>query len=174
MNIINIIYIVLAFIIAAYSTFQQSEPALFWIDLFAPEAGDTYSVKIVFLLTVLTLLLPLMVVMSISFLFSRIKDAAQTKNIDPSETGIWLSRKKQFQSFMMPIPVFINDIEVGKINSGSTKFFKTPIGSTQLKVGKGKAESEKLDFNLTFGKQVKTELEVIPSGLKVLFILKEV
>jgi hypothetical protein len=60
-QISKILYFALTAIIALYSTIQQSQPALFWILKLVDEDG-TFSTKIVFGLTWITLLIPLILI----------------------------------------------------------------------------------------------------------------
>jgi hypothetical protein len=171
---LSYLYIGAAFLIGAVSTYKQIQPALFWIDIFAPNAGDTYSIKIVAGLTILTLLLPLLLIMMLVHLIRKSIDTKAIKNVDPGQTGIWVNRKASFQSAFVDIPFYINNTRISMIYNGANKFFPQTPGPARISAGKGKRASGEITFDLKKGQQVRTELEVVVDGLLTRLDLKEI
>ena len=172
-KIITITFVIGSAILAGVTTFNQSQPAYFWIDLFAPHAGDTYSIKLVFLLTWLMLLLPLILLLVGMRFFRAAGDSNANMGL-PGTTGIWVTRKKQLQSALMGIPIYINETRSGSIDSGKRKFFECGPGSLTLRAGDGKPASEKIIFELKAGEQNNFELEILQAGLGVSYFIRKV
>lgn len=170
MRIFAIIYTIAMTIIAMVSTFSQSYPALYLIDLFAPNEGDTYSVKLVMLLTMLVLLIPLGIIL---FIFKMIRKSKDSKIVvDSWRTGIYIVRKTQMQSLLLPVKVIINGVKAGEADSGLKKFFDTPPGIVKLSVGSGKTGSEILEFTIKAGEQLTVDAEVVTQGRNAKQVLK--
>ena len=115
-RIIILIYVIITATIAIFCTILEIQPALLIINIFAPNVGDSYSINIVVLLLWLILLSPLLIFLTISKLIRKKED----KNISIERTGIFITRKKVFQSAMVGIPIFINDKKAGIIDNGKT------------------------------------------------------
>lgn len=158
--------------VSMYSMTMEVQPALFWIDLFAPNVGDTYSVEIVFVLTMLTLLLPVIVVMAI--IFSLQNRSSNKIPVSPYETGIWINRKKQLQSAIIPISIFINNEKVGSVNMGQTLFFSTTSNRISVHAGTGGEQSSPFPYEMKKGEQLRLELEVLKEGFGSRYSIKEV
>jgi hypothetical protein len=171
---LSYLYIGAAFVIGAVSTYKQIQPALFWIDLFAPNEGDTYSIKVVAGLTILTLMAPLVLIMILVHLIRKSIEAKAIKNVDPGQTGIWVNRKTSFQSAFVDIPFYINNTRESMIYNGASKFFPQTPGLARVRAGNGKRASQELTLDLKKGQQVKTELEVVVDGLFTRVDLKEI
>jgi hypothetical protein len=168
------LYTGLIFVAAAYGTFTESQPALLWIDLFAPNPGDTYSIKLVFLLTLLTLLMPLLLLHAIVYGIRKSIDTKTIKNVSSTDTGIWINRKAKFQSFFVDVPLFIDNKKTAMLYSGAKKFLPLSPGSITIRAGKGLVTSQELHFNLQPCQQIKTELETFPKGFLMGLELKEI
>ena len=169
-RIIIIIYAIVTGSIAVISTFLEIQPALFIINFFAPNEGDKYYIQLVMLLTWLILLLPLFTFILVARLL-RIKG---NENIPPDRMGIFVTRKKSFQSALVGIPVFVNGKKSGILDNGRTKFFETPSGMHTVQVGNGKQASEIIHINLSEGKQLhfKFEIKQVKKGQHAEIILK--
>jgi hypothetical protein len=170
---LSFIYAFAAITISIVSTFNQSQPALFWIDIFAPNAGDTYDIKLVCALTILSLFVPLLAVLIPVRMIRKSRDEKAIKNVDPGQTGIWVNRKTSLQSAFVDIPFYINNTRESMIYSGANMFFPQTPGLARIKAGKGKRASQELTFDLKKGQQVRTELKVVPDGLFTRVDLKE-
>ena len=169
-RIITLIYVIITASIAVFCTIFEIQPALFIIDIFAPNVGDSYSVNLVVLLLWLILLSPLLIFLSISKLMRKKED----KNISSERTGIFVTRKKAFQSAMVGIPIYINDKKAGIIDNGKTKFFDTPIGTVTVHAGIGKQVSEKVQVIITEKQQLQFELKFKQSVFTVKIILNQI
>ncbi|MFL5764661.1 MAG: hypothetical protein ACJ77K_12020 [Bacteroidia bacterium] len=166
-KIITLIYVIAALAWSFYAITAELQPALFWIDLFAPEQGDTYPVTLVFLLTFLMFLFPLILLMIISRRIRKKQDSKQAAD----GPGIWITRKKQLQSALVAVPVYINGVKAGTIDSGTIKFFPAPEGSNTISIGKGMSASEKQEFTCSAAEQPYFTLEIVQSGLIVKYVL---
>jgi hypothetical protein len=169
-RIIILIYVIGAAAWSLVTSITQSQPALFWINLFAPDAGDTYNVKLVWLLTMLMLLLPGILILLVMKMFR--KGGIDTHL--PGTTGILITRKKQLQSAFVGIPIFINGAKAGVVDSGKTAFFPVPSGNDTVQAGSGKPASEQIEFQLSEGKCISFVLEIGQAGLNVSYILKRI
>lgn len=170
-KIVVIGYLIAALVLSLYSTGTESQPALFWIDLFAPNAGDQYDMKIVFLLTFLCCMLPLVVMMGLGILFQNRRTVAPAS---PDESGVWITRKKQFQSALMSIPVYNHQTKVGTVNMGQKIFFGVSSINLSIQAGQGKEQSIPFEHELTPGEQLHLELEVVPEGLFTRYVLRQI
>ncbi len=168
------LYTGFTFVAATVGTFTESQPALLWIDLFAPNPGDSYSIKLVFLLTLLTLLLPLLILHVVVFGIRKTIDTKAIQNISYGETGVWISRKTTFQNFFIDVPLFIDNKKITMLYSGAKKFLPIAPGPVTIRAGKGLVTSQELHFNLKSGQQIKTELQIFPKGFLMGLELKEI
>jgi len=169
-RIIVLIYAIITGTIAVITTILEIKPALYIINIFAPHNGDRYSATLVLLLVWLILLSPLLLYLIIARLMRKKDD----ENIAPDRTGIFVTRKKSFQSALVGIPIYINDKKAGVVDNGGTKFFDAPMGMFTVQAGSGKQVSEKLQADIAEGKQLRFEMEIKQAGLVVKIILKQV
>lgn len=169
-RILILIYTILTATIAITSTILEVQPALFFINIFAPHEGDSYSINLVLLLTWIILLSPVFVFMIVSKLLRKKSE----ENISTDRTGIFVTRKKAFQSSMVGIPILINNKQAGIIDNGRTKFFDTPLGTITIQAGKGKQASEKIQINIAERQQLKFEMKIKQTVFTVKFILMQI
>jgi hypothetical protein len=141
----------------------ELQPALFFIDLQAPNVGDTYDVKLTLTLTFLLFLLPLLLLQIIVKLSRR----QSIQNIGPERTGVFVSRQKAMQSRLLGVPIFINSEEVGVIDNGRTNFYDVPQGRSILQVGKGKQASDKLEITLSPRDQQHFSFHFLQNGFSL-------
>ena len=168
------LFLVFIIAIVAYSivaVISEVQPALFWITVFAPNVGDTYPIVLVGLLTFITMLLPVFIIaLSIKIVRKKFEKPQITDG-----PGAWIIRKKQLQSRLLEIPIFINDKKIGGIDSGKIKFFKGGVGKNTVQAGTGKNASEKLEFICEDeSKQPYFKLEIVESGFLVKFVLHQI
>lgn len=167
---LTLIYTLATLAYSVFAVIAELQPALFWMELFAPNIGDTYPVILVGLLTMLTFLLPMVVLLlAIRWI--------QNKNEKPQMVdgpGIWIIRKRQLQSALIEIPVFINDKKAGAIDMGKIKFFEATAGKNSINVGKGMVASEKIEFTCTATEQPYFKLEIVQSGLIAKYTLSPI
>ena len=171
-RIIHILFILIIIVVGVTTTLMQAQPALFWINIFAPHNGDTFNIKLVALLTILSLLLPYIIVLIILKLIRKGKDGNAV--VVKGQTGIYISRKKQLQSFLMGLPVLINGSKAGLIDSGKNKFFAVPSGMLSVQIGEGKPASEKIEIRIKEGEQFDFTVEISQSGLGIKYNLKQI
>ena len=100
------------------------------------------------------------------------KSANSKISVEPGRTGIYIVRKKQFQSVMMPERVMINDLKAGQADSGFEKFFDVPAGLVTVSIGQGKTKSEPIQFNIRQGQQLFVDAEIVSQGLKAKQIMR--
>src|SRR5690348_10200333 len=115
-KIIILIYAIGTAAVSLITSITQDQPALFFINLFAPDEGDTYNIKLVWLLTWLCLLAPGILILLVMKMFRKEGPAAHL----PGTTGVLVSRTKQLQSAFVGIPIFINGAKAGVVYSGKT------------------------------------------------------
>ncbi len=168
-KILNIIFVIATAVIAIVTTFMELQPALFFIDLFAPDSGDRYSIKLVVLLTWLVLLSPLIIINVILFFTRKAKNKNQT--IESWQTGIIIKRKKQLQSGLIGINVYVNNQKLGKVDISNELFFETPTGKITIVTGEGKQASEPLELDIKASEKIHLKLEIVPKGLALKNIL---
>ncbi len=168
-KILTLIYVIGTAAVAVVTSIAQIQPALFLIDLMAPNEGDKFSMKLVVLLTWLILLTPYIIVVSILFFMRRAADKKIV--IAPNQTGIWIYRKRQLQSALVGVPIYINGNKIGVVDNGSAKFFELNKGSFSIYAGEGKGASEQKELMINAGKQLKMDLELVPKGLTVQHVL---
>ena len=146
---LTLIYGLVTLTFSIYAVYAELQPALFFMNLFAPNIGDTYPVFAVGGLTFITFLLPLIVILILNRIIRKKKDA--TKPVDGP--GIWIMRKRQLQSALVEIPIYINDVKIGGIDSGTIKFFESPLGKNTVIAGKGMTASERVEFTYSSTEQ---------------------
>jgi hypothetical protein len=157
----TLIYVIAAAAYSLYAVTAELQPARFWIELFAPASGDSYPTVLVFLLTFLVFLVPLIVLLLFSIAMRKRKDSMQSTD----GPGIWITRKRQLQSALVEIPIYINDLKAGGIDNGTIKFFPANPGTNIVHAGKGITASEKTEFVCSGTGQVYFRLEIVQSGL---------
>lgn len=165
--------LIYTFSVIAYSIFAviaELQPALFWMEIFAPNIGDSYPIVVLGGLTMLTFLLPMVVLLlAIRWI--------QNKNEKPQMVdgpGIWIIRKRQLQSALIEIPIYINDKKIGAIDMGKIKFFEANAGRNIVNVGKGMLASEKIEFTCSATEQPYFKLEIVQSGLITKYTLSPI
>lgn len=168
-KIFALIYIIGTGVIAIATTFLQIQPALLFIDLFAPNEGDKYSIKLVVLLTWLLLLLPFIIVNTILFFVRKSKN--KNSVIESWQTGIIITRKKQIQSALVGISIYVNNQKVGVVDIGNDKFFETPTGKITVIAGEGKQASDPLELEMKTSEKINLKLEIVQKGLGLKNIL---
>lgn len=166
-RLINI-YVLISAITAITTTFLEVQPAFLFIEFLAPNPGDRYSLVFVLLMTVLTLLVPLLVLLIIMRLFG----SSSSETINPDRTGIFITRQKSFASALVGIPVYINDKKVGIVDNGKTVFFDAPSRTCTIQAGKGKQASKKMNAAIPEGEQLTFDLWINKEGLFPKFELK--
>ena len=116
---LTILYIFVTGIIAGVMMALETQPALFFIELMAPNPGDSYSIMLVLFPTWFLLMLPLL-----SFLFLKKtlrKDSQEA--VGAERTGVFVTRQKSIQSALIGLPVYINGEKLGVVDNGKTIFF---------------------------------------------------
>ena len=169
MKIFIYIYVIFTALVAIISTILEVQPALFIIDIFAPNEGDEYNLLLVFLLTWLVFLLPVVIYLYIAVLIRKKDDEI----VAPDRTGIFVTRVKAFQSALVGIPFYINDQKSGIIDNGRTKFFDTSTDTFTIKAGDGKQASDNLQIKIEDGKQLHFEIRIIQAGLGLKIVLRQ-
>lgn len=168
-KIFSIIYVIAAAVIAILTTILQVQPALMWIELMAPKAGDEFNIKLVFLLTFFVLLIPFIIISVI--LFFKRKSANAKVQVRPDQTGVWIKRKSQLQSAMVGISIYIDGKKEGVADMGAEKFFESVAGKISVQAGEGKSASEKIELFLAPGQKEKLNLQINQNGLTVKYVL---
>lgn len=164
---LTLIYVLATTAFSIYAVIAEMQPALFWINIFATNIGDTYPVLAVGGLTMLTFLLPMVIVLlAIRFIQ---KKTEKPQIVDGP--GIWIMRKRQLQSALVSIPIYINDKKIGEIDSGRIKFFEAPARKNIVSAGKGMTASEKIEFTCSAAEQPYFKLEIVQSGLVAEYVL---
>ncbi len=166
-KVLTLVYVLATGAFAGYAVVAEQQPALFWMEQFAPHMGDTYPVVLIILLTWLTFLLPL-VILLITIRIIRQK-TEKPQNVDGS--GVWIIRKRQLQSALVEIPIYVNEEKVGAINMGKIRFFEAPVGRSFLIAGKGLSASEPVEFLCGINEQRYFNLEIQQAGLVVKYVL---
>lgn len=168
-RILTILYVILTGAFAVYTNILQIQPALFFIELSAPNPGDKYSLTFVFIIVWLILLLPLMAFL----LILRAMRSKPQEIIGPERTGVFVTRQKSFQSAVVGIPVYINSKKVGIVDNGKTKFFDVPLGDFTVQAGNGKQASEKMEAKVGVRDQLNYEFHLTQDGLYTKIVLAE-
>ena len=164
-----LIYVIITGAIAVCSAILEIQPALFFIDLMAPNPGDRYSVTGALVLTWFIFLAPLAVLLLIT---KTIRSKAN-EEITPDRTGVFVTRQKSFQSALIGIPIYINSKKVGVVDNGKTKFFDVPIGDFIIQAGKEKQASEKLEGKIGPDDQLNFNFSLEQNGLFIKIVLTE-
>lgn len=164
---LTLIYVLTTIPYSILAVINEWQPALFWITLFAQNIGDTYPLVIVGGLTMLTFLLPMVaILLALRWIQNKYE---KPQLVDGP--GIWIIRKRQLQSALIEIPIYINDKKAGGIDMGKIKFFEAPEGKNSVNVGKGMVVSEKLEFTCSATEQPYFKLEIVQSGLISKYVL---
>lgn len=169
MRLVAPIYAIAALVIAALSLVFETYPALFFIDLMAPNPGDRYSVTLALALTFLVLILPLALILLVQK--QRRKAQAQNTVVDAGRTGAYLLRRKHLSGALVAAPVMINGKEAGLIDSGSRLFFDLPVGMVEVQVGKGAMRSEVIQLQVKEGEQFNLEARIAQGAFKAKYVL---
>lgn len=150
-------YIIITGIVSIATAIMQIQPALFFLDLFR------HSVVLAVLLTWLVLLMPLIIALTLIFY----KRNGRNKNvtIETYQTGIIIKRKKQLQSGLIGINIYINNQKNGVVNSGNNKFIEMPPGKITIVAGEGKQASEPIELEIKSGQKIQFNLEIVSNGL---------
>jgi hypothetical protein len=165
---ISLIYIIAAAAFSIYAGVMQTQPAIFFIDLIAPNAGDEYSLKLVWLVTFLIFLIPLIIFQLISRLL-RIKP---DEIIGEERTGVYVTRTKALQSGLLGIPIYINSNKVGMVDNGKTKFIDVPFGLFTIQAGKGKQASEIIETRVKMKEKLNFKVYFVEDGLSTKVVLE--
>lgn len=169
MRVLIYIYILAAAVLSFASLVMESYPALFFINLFAPEPGDKYPLAITGLITFLTLLLPLLLFLFVLKVIRNRKKSETGYLIDNdyfNKSGIHFHRIKQMQNRLIASPVFINGEECGRIDSGKKLFLELQPGTYEVEVGKKSERSDKLIVQVHPNQHVQVEIQIVPNGLR--------
>lgn len=169
MRIFIYIYLLAAVVLSIGSLIMETYPALFFINLIAPNPGDKYPIAITGLVTLLALLLPLLLVMFILKLIRNRKNAETDYLIDTdyfNKSGIHFTRIKQMQNRLIASPIFINGEQQGKIDSGKKCFVELQPGTYEVEVGAKREKSEKLIVQVQANQHAQVEIQIVPDGLR--------
>lgn len=169
MRIFTYIYIFAAIILAFWSVIMETYPALFFINLFAPEPGDKYPIAITGLVTLLALLLPLLLLLFILKVIRNRKTSATGYLIDDdyfNKSGIHFHRIKQMQNRLIASPVYINGEERGRIDSGKKLFLELEPGTYEVEAGKKSERSGKTIVQVQANLHAQVEIQIVPNGLR--------
>ncbi len=163
------IYIAAAVISSFASLIMESYPALFFINLIAPEPGDKYPVGITGLITLLALLLPLILLLFILKVVRNRRTSETGYLIDNdyfNKSGIHFYRIRQMQNRLISSPVFIDNEERGRIDSGKKLFIELQPGTYEVEVGKKSERSDKLIVHVQPNQHTQVEIQIAPNGLR--------
>jgi len=164
------IYAIAALVASVLSLIFETYPALFFINLMAPDPGDRYNVVLVAGLTFLVLILPLILILLIQKQWRKAR--AKNTTVDANRTGAYLLRRKHLSGALVAAPVLINGKEAGVIDSGSRLFFDLPAGLVEVQVGTGKMRSEKLQLQVKEGEQFNLEARIEQAATKPKYALR--
>jgi hypothetical protein len=167
-RILSTLYAIISAAAAVYCTIYLYQPANFLADIFSSYDGTKYYITVVFLLTWLIFLLPLIIYAVIARLTRNRKEEV----VGPGRSGIFVTRKKALQSALLAIPIFINGKKAGVIDNGRTRFFELYSGNFTIQAGSGKRTSELLQGNISGKEQLHFILELEEDGLRVKYILR--
>lgn len=169
MRIFVLIYILAAVVLSIGSVIMESYPALFFINLFAPNPGDKYPLAITGLITLLALLLPLLLLLFILKVLRNRKSVETDSLIDDdyfNKSGIHFMRIKQMQNRLIASPIFINGKQQGKIDSGKKLFIELQPGTYEVEVGRKGETSDKLIVQVQANQHTQVEIQIVPNGLR--------
>lgn len=164
-----ICYVLFIAIVPIYSTITQTQPALFLIEIFAPNPGDKFSVTLVVLLLILIFLIPMVIVL----LIARLIRLRKVETIDPKATGILVIRPKVLKNALLGVPIYINGKKAGMVDNGRSKFFEIPTGEFTLRAGIGPSASKTFEEKLSHGRQLRFMLSASGSGLHIKYHLEQ-
>lgn len=176
-RILIYIYMFAAVILSVGSLFMESYPTRFWINIFAPEPGDKYPVGITVLVTLLSLLLPLLLFMFILKLIRNRKASVTDSVIDGdyfNKSGIHFSRIKQVQSRLIASPIFINGEQKARIDSGKKAFIALDPGTYEVEIGRKGEKSDLLIVQVEANKHAQVEIEIIPKGIRSKYVASNI
>jgi hypothetical protein len=165
-----LIYIIGAAVFSFYASTTGIQPALFFIDFLAPNAGDEYSLTFVLLITFLIFLIPLLVIQ----LLARLSRSKSEEVVGPERTGVFVTRTKAFQSAFLGTPIFINSNKVGMVDNGKTTFFDVPFGIFTIQAGKGKQASKIIETRISMKEQLNFKFSLVEDGLGIKIVLEHV
>ncbi len=177
MRVLIYIYIFAALIGSFGSLFLELYPALFWIELFAPEPGDKYPIAITGMLTFLSLLLPLLILMFILKILRNRKSSGTNSILDDdyfNKSGIHFIRIKQAQNRLIASPIFINGEQKGKIDSGKKLFVALHPGIYEVEVGTKREKSDKLIVQVQANTHSQLEIQAVPNGLRSKYVVESI
>ena len=177
MRIFTYIYIFAAVILSFWSVVMETYPALFFINLFAPEPGDKYPLAITGLLTLLILLLPLALLLLILKLIRNRKTSETGYLIDDdyfNKSGIHFMRIKQMQNRLIASPIYVDGEESGRIDSGKKMFLELQPGTYEVEVGKKSERSDKTIVQVQSNQHAQVEISIVPNGLRSKHVLEVV
>lgn len=166
-KVFNIIYIIATAIVAIVITILKTQPALFFIDFLGLHIGEKFTWQLVFFLTWLVLLSPF-VIISIVLFYTR---KAKNQTIEAWQTGIIIKRKKQLQSGLVGINIYVNNQKNGVVDIGLDKFIETPTGKVTIVAGEGKEASESIELEIKAGQKINLKLEIVSKGLALKNVL---
>lgn len=171
MRILIYIYIFAAVALSIWSVITESYPARFFIELLAPEPGDKYPVTITGLLTLISLLLPMIILMAIlRLLRNRNEPVDGGGHFD--KDGIYFMRLKQAQNRLIASPIFINGEERGRIDSGKNLFIELSPGTYEVQVGRKSEKSDQLIAQVELNKRTHVEISIVPNGLRSKYVVE--
>jgi hypothetical protein len=159
------------------SLIVESYPALFWIELLAPKPGDKYPIAITGLLTLLSLLLPLVLLMFILKLIRNRKGDETNHVLDSdyfNKSGIHFIRIKQIQNRLISSPIFINGEQKGNIDSGKKVFVALDPGTYEVELGSKRERSDTLIVQVQANSHTQVEIRIIPNGLRSKHVIEVV
>ncbi|WP_343634778.1 DUF2846 domain-containing protein [Fluviicola sp.] len=174
MRIFIYIYIFAALMLSFGSLIMETYPALFFINLFAPNPGDKYPVGITGLVTLLVLLLPMIALLFILKVIRNRKSSETGYLIDDdyfNKSGIHFMREKQMQNRLIASPVFINGEERGRIDSGKKLFIELQPGTYEVEAGRKGERSDKLVVQVQANQHAQVSIQIVPAGLKSKHVL---
>lgn len=164
-RIVGICLALLAIVFAVYSTIQQTQPALFFIEL--TTIGGKFPATAVVLITSLVLLVPLILVL---FLISKLSG---NKNFMPDltgRTGLVVTRKKALYGAAYVNKVLIDGEIKSAVSNGKSTFIPLPIGKYYLQISNKKSNG--IEINITGNKITNVQMSYLDEGLKAKLILE--
>lgn len=169
MRILIYIYLAFALVLSFGSLFMETYPALFFINLFAPNPGDKYPVGITGMITLLVLLLPMVVLMFVLKVIRNRKSSETNYLIDDdyfNKSGIHFMRRKQMQNRLIASPILINGEERGRVDSGKKLFMELQPGTYEVVVGRKGERSDVLIVEVQSNQHTQVDIQIVPNGLR--------
>jgi len=162
MKVFSIVYVLVALTISMVTTFMQIQPALFFIE-FLTGSDNKFSVNGAIALTMLTFLIPLLIILLIA------KAMNKNKNIMPDlfgRTGIVIHRKKSLSNAIHDSHVLIDGEYKSSVSNGKSTFIETGYGKFTVQIKSHKAAT--LDVDVPRGKIINLQMSFVDNGrLKV-------